>query len=169
MALGTFRPGVHTATLGGSALGLTTGDGFRLRWARRSIPINNTNVYGDCLIDGIHRGVGNVQLIVTLKEINAAVQEAIWPWGTSGMDGLVGEVGELDSTFASALVITAAAGSPAAANPPSGTGVFTANLALLARDNDLQFLFGPIETDIPIVFDLMVYDDSGTKRFFKWS
>lgn len=173
MPLGTFRPGVHTATYNGTSLGLTTGDGFRLRWRKRGIPINNTGAYGDCLIEGIYRGVGGVQLVTTLKEINAYVQNAIWPWGAGAppaFDGTIGEIGELYSSFAKPLVITAAAGSPALANAPAGgSGIFTASLALLADDNDEEFLFGPVETDVPVVFDLLVYDDAGTKRFFKWT
>jgi hypothetical protein len=172
MALGTFRPGVYTATLGGVALGLTTGDGFRLRYRRKSIPINNTGAYGDTLIDGIYRGIEGVQVITTLKEIVAGAQTAMWPNGASGFDGTLGTstkgIGTLDSANALALVLTPAAGTPAAANGPSN-GVFTASLAILAAENDVEFLFGPVETDVPIVFNLILYDASGTKRFFLWS
>ena len=78
----------------------------------------------------------------------------------------VGEVGELRTTHALPLVITAASGSPAAANSPNS--VFTASLAICSADNDLEMIFGLIESEVTVVFDLFLYDDSGTKRFFKW-
>lgn len=171
MALGTFRPGAHTSTFGGVATGLTTGEGYKLRWKRKNIKINNTGAYGDCLIDGINRGAGDVQLILTFKEFNATVQKAIWPFGTGSpptFDGTLGVIGALDSAAALPIVLTPATSTPATTNGVSN-GVFTAGLAIIAAENDMEFLFGPVETDVPIVFDLLLYDDSGTKRFFKWS
>lgn len=168
MALGTFRPGPYTATLNSVALGIMSGDGAKLKFRPGRIPINNTSAYGDTLIDGIYRGVASCQLLVTFKEWNAAVQAAIWPWpSTPAHDGTIGVIGALQSAQAKVLVLTAVASTPAAANSP-GT-IFTAGLALLAPENDVEVLFGPVETDVPVLFDLFLYDDSGTKRLFKWS
>ena len=175
MALVTPVPGVYTATLNAVALGITTSDGFKLKWRPARTQINNTNLYGDTLIDGIHRGVTGVQLLATFKEWNAALQHAIWPWGAASPpthDGTLGTIGRLVSDYAKALVLTAQAGSLAATKNAGGVpnaNTFTASLAILAPENDVEMLFGPVETDVPVLFDLFLYDDAGTKRFFKWT
>ena len=174
MPLVTVRPGVHTATYGSVALGETTADGYRLRYRNRGIPINNTGSYGDSLIDGIHRGMSNVQVIATFKEMNVSVEDAMYPMGTTPntLDGILGEVGELWTTFALPIVITPAAGSPALANRPAAsatTGVITLHACLLASDNDVEFLFGAVETDVTLVFDVLLTDQSAVKRFWTWA
>ncbi|MGE3410125.1 MAG: hypothetical protein AB7I37_25300 [Pirellulales bacterium] len=174
-SLVSVRPGVHTATWNAVGLGITTGEGFKLKFRPARIPINNTNLYGDCLIDGIHKGAGMVQLLATFKEWNAAVQAAIWPWGAASpptLDGTIGTIGKLLTDYAKPLILTAQAGSPAAAASAGGVSTantFTAGMAVLAPENDVEMLFGAVETDVAVLFDLYLYDDSGTKRFFKWS
>lgn len=174
-ALVTVRPGIFSATYGGVALGVTTSEGFRLKARRSSIPINNTNLYGDTLIDGISRGIASVQVQVTLKEWNAAVQAAFWPYGAADpptFDGTLGAIGTLDSSKAKPLVLTGASGSPANALSHGGVAsatVLTASMAILSPENDMEMLFGPVETDMVLLLDLFLYDDAGTKRFFKWS
>jgi hypothetical protein len=169
MALGTFAPGVHAATFNGQDCGLTTSQGWRLRYRPSVKKIQDTNAYGDTLIDGIFRGYQGVQLLVTFKEWIAAVKAAINPYGTAvggnmTFDGIQGQIGLLSSDLAKVLILTAQANSPAAA---TGTTPLTANKAILSPENDVEILFGPDERDIPVVFDLLLYDDSGTKRFFK--
>ena len=160
MALGEFRPGHHDMTWKTNAVGLTTSDGFTVRWRPSKRKINNTSLYGDSLIDGIYRGFGSVQLIVTFKEWNTHIRDIIWPYGTLGIPGIVGR---LDSDQAGAIVLTPQVGSPAATVGPAS---FTAEKAILSDQNDVSMLFGPVETDMPVIFDLMMYDDSGTEKFF---
>lgn len=173
-ALGVFRPGVHTMTYinANTSVGLTTGDGIRLRWRFSEAKINNTSAYADTLIDGVFRGV-NAQLLFTVKETNAAVQAMLWPWSnaTPTIDGALGVIGQLASAVSKSLVLTPQTNSPAYTNPMAGTGngILTCGLVKLAPDNDLEMLFGPVETDVPVLLDLLLYDDSGTKRLFKWS
>lgn len=175
MALITMRPGVWSFVYNSVALGLTNGDGFKLKFKRKSKKVNNTNLYGDALIDGIFMGLGDVQLVTTLKEWNAGVQHLINPNGTAGpppvFDGIQGIVGTLDSAKAQQLVGTCLTGTPDATI--SKGGVANANtftcLAILAPENDIEFLMAPQETDIPVLLDLLLYDDSGTKRYWKWT
>lgn len=175
MALTAPIPGVHTATWNAVAMGITSGDGFKLKFRPARTPINNTNLYGDTLIDGIHRGVTGVQLLATFKEWNVALQAAIWPWGAASpptFDGTLGTIGKLISDYAMPLILTAGAGSLAATKSAGGVAnanTFTAAKAILAPENDVEMLFGPVETDVPVLFDLLLYDDTGTKRFFKWT
>lgn len=161
MALGNFRPGHHTITWGGNACGLVTGEGMRLRWRPSKRKINNTSLYGDTLIDGIYRGFGQVQLLVTFKEWNAYTREIIWPYDSTF--GIIGKVGRLDSDIAKAIVITPQAGSPAATIGPVS---FTASKAILSDMNDIEMLFGPVETDMPVLFDLLMYNDGTYDRVF---
>jgi hypothetical protein len=161
MALGTFRPGHYAMTHDGDAVGLVTSGGQNLRWRPSKKKIQDTSIYGDTLIDGIYRGMTGVQLLVTFKEWNAAIREIIWPYNaTLGVNGIVGQ---LDSDLAKAIVLTAQSGSPAATNGPTP---FTASKAIISDLNDINILFGPDEHDIPVLFDLLLYDSSGTKIFF---
>ena len=101
--------------------------------------------------------------------------ELMWPWGTATpptFDGTPGAIGKLATDYAKAIVLTAEAGSLAATASAGGVpnaAKFTAGMAILAPENDVEFLFGAVETDVPVLFDLFLYDDAGTKRFFKWS
>lgn len=172
MALGTFVPGDYTWTYAAAAPGLITSAGFHLRYKRSVKKINNTSTYADTLIDGIYRGMTGVQLVCTVKEWNVTVKAAIWPNSlTAGgspslplWNGTNGLIGTLDSAKAQIIVLTATASTPAAALLSPAT--LTANLAILSPDNDIDILMGPDERDVPVVFDLLLYDDSGTKRFF---
>lgn len=169
MGLGTFVPGVFAGTYNGTTLGLTTSDGWRLKWRDSVKKINDTNAYGDTLIDGIYRGKSGVQLMVTVKEWNSIVKAAIWPYSvpaTPVFDGKLGQIGQLTSNVAKAIVLTPEASSPAAGVAET---ILTASKAILSPDNDLEFLMGPVERDIPLLFDLLLYDDSGVKRFFALS
>lgn len=161
MGLGTFRPGHYAMTYDAVACGLVTSGGQNLRWRPSKKKINNTSIYGDTLIDGIFRGMSGVQLLVTFKEWNAAVRSIIWPYTATFGD--LGVIGVMDSDKAKQIVLTAQTNSPAAANGPTP---FTAAKCILSDLNDVNMIFGPDETDMPILFDLLLYDDSGTKRFF---
>lgn len=175
MTLIAQRPGPWTATFNAVALGITTDDGFTLRYRRSSEKINNTNLYGDSLIDGIFRGYGSVQLLATFKEWNVALQHAMFPHSGASppvFDGIQGVVGTLDSAQAEPIVLSAVAGTPAASANVAGVAnanTFTAAKAIIAPENDVEFLFAAKQTDVPILFDLLLYDDTGTKRFFEWS
>lgn len=166
MPLGTFVPGVYTGTYHGSAIGLTTSDGFRLRFRHHVRRIENTASYGDSHIDGIYRG-GDCQIVTTLKEWNAIVREILWPWSNTSnpvLDGKMGVRGILESTAAKALVLTAQSGSPA--NTSNGPSTLTATYAILAAENDFEFLMGPDERDVPVIFDLLPYTDGSDTRWF---
>jgi hypothetical protein len=141
---------------------LVTSGGQNLRYRPSIKKINNTSLYGDTLIDGIYRGLSGVQLLVTFKEWTSTIRSLLWPWSTNL--GEQGRIGQLASALAAPIVLTAQALSPAAVNGPA---TLTASLALLAPENDVSVLFGPDERDIPVLFDLYLYDDSGTKVFFK--
>lgn len=166
MALGAFSVGEYQATYNGVATGMVTSGGHNLRFRPAIKRINNTSTYGDTLIDGIYRGWSQVQLLTTFKEWNAAVRSAIWPFSNfaaPAFDGLLGTIGKLTSDAAKALVLTPVVGTPAATLGPL---TFTAAKCILSDQNDIGILLGPDERDIPVLFDLLLYDDAGVKRFF---
>lgn len=165
MALGTFAVGEYTSTYDGTTCGIVTSGGWNLRYRPSVKKINDTSTYGDTLIDGIYRGMTGVQLMVTFKEWIAQVKKAVWPYSNASpaFDGALGTIGKLQSDMAKAIVLTPVTGTPAATNGPT---LFTASKAILSPDNDISILFGPDERNIPVLFDLLLYDDAGTKRFF---
>lgn len=166
MGLGTFVPANYAITYNGTTVGLTTSAGAKLKWRDSIKKINDTNAYGDTLIDGIYRGKQGVQLMFTVKEWNAIVKAAIWPWSdtaTPVFDGKLGRMAQLMSDAAKAIVLTPEASSPAAT---AGNNTFTASKCILSPDNDVELLMANDERDIPLLFDLLLYDDTGVKRFF---
>lgn len=178
--LGLFRPGVFAATYGGSDIGLTTSAGWRFRYQLAGRRIEDTNQFGEACIDIIHRGMKNTKLIVTLKEALPIVRRALWPYGSTTFasnefDGKQASVGWLATQFAQAIVLTAEAGSPAAiqgdvANTPgTAWNVCTFHKCILAPENDVEYIFAPEETDVPVIFDVLLDDQTGVKRFFTFS
>lgn len=95
-------------------------------------------------------------------------RNAIWPYGINGpiagFDGTLGVIARLDSDLAQAITLIPVAGTPAALNGPL---TFTANKAILSEANDIDILLGPDERDIPVLFNLLLYDSGGIKRFFQ--
>ncbi|HVX15946.1 MAG TPA: hypothetical protein VHC22_32480 [Pirellulales bacterium] len=163
MPLGNFAVGEYKMTYGGQPVGLITSGGEHLRLRPKKSKINDTASYGDTLIDGVYRGM-DCSLMVTFKEWNVAVQQAIWPYGgLAGMDGSLGIIARLDSNLAKPIVLTAVAGTPASLFGPV---TFSAELAILSDANDVDVLFGPDQRDIPVIFDLLLYDNSGIKQLF---
>jgi len=160
MALGTFAPGYYTQTLDGDDCGLVEGV-RRLRRRFKWEPIR-ADKWGDTTIDGVYRG-GDCFLSVVFKEWKDPVSTLIANMFVPADLGAVGEVGELITNFAKALVLTAQAGSPAAA---AGPVTITASQAITAADNDMEFLLGNLQRDVPVLFQLIPYDDSGTLRWF---
>lgn len=162
MALGTFVPGHYAMTYNSVSVGIVKTDEYSLRYRFHAQAIDGTSPYGDMKIDGVYRGVTG-RLLVTFVEWNAATKKAIWPWdAVNGITGAVGVIGRLQSDLAVSVVLTPQVGSPAAA----AGGTFTAMKAILSEENEIGVLFGPRNRDMPVVLDLLPYDDSGTIRIF---
>lgn len=162
MALGTFAPGYYAQTIDTSPVDCGLVEGVRrLRRRFKWEPIR-ADKWGDTTIDGVYRG-GDCFLSVVFKEWKAPVKSIIANMFVPADLGAVGEVGELVTNFAKTTTLTAQAGSPAAA---AGPATITAALAITASDNDMEFLLGNLQRDVPVLFQLLPYDDSGTLRWF---
>ncbi|MEX2176192.1 MAG: hypothetical protein WD872_17655 [Pirellulaceae bacterium] len=146
----SFIAGRFTATLGASALGQTA-DGFRVShqsFARQ--------IVGDALAqtpqDAIHQGA-EMFVAARLIEYNAAgAQNAFWPFSTTIYD--LGVIGRLYSAIADSLILTALAGTPAAAIPATATFLLT----VLADGFPVELLFSPDLREVPL--RLRVYPNS---------
>lgn len=159
MALGTFAPGYYAATWDGNDLGLVEGP-RKLRRRSKAEPIS-ADKWGDTQIDGIYRG-GDCFLQMTFKEWTSAVRNILWPFDSDFGD--VGPVGDLLTAHAKVLVLTAKDGSLADTNGPS---VITANLAILAPENDVEILMGNVQRDVPVLLQLFPYTVStGREAWF---
>ena len=123
MATITAISGPYHGTWGGEYMGVTE-DGFELEHTFFSEPIRGDNM-GDSLQDEIYRGA-DVAVSMTLIEWvqaigtsgNVALGDIQWPVAAPG---LVGVIGDVVSDQYGALVLTAMANTPAAANPATIT------------------------------------------------
>lgn len=138
-----FIAGQYTATLGGSTVGQLA-DGARINHSFFKELITGDNM-AQSPQDAIFQG-GEVQVDYSLMEYNAtSARAAFWPYGSAylTMDTVIGT---LDSANASALVLSALSGTPAAAAPAS----VTLPLAILAEGFPVEILFAPSLRKIPI-------------------
>jgi hypothetical protein len=156
MALGKFAPGYYTMTHDGTAIGLV--EGVRRLRRKHNSQMFSADKWG--LIDGVYKG-GECFLSMIFKEWDAEEISAIWPFASALGD--VGQNGRLLSDIAKEVILTAEAGTPAETHGPA---TITAELAILAPENDLEIILGNEQRDVPILFQLLPYDDSGTVRWF---
>ena len=143
--------GQYTATYGGESVGQIK-DGVRVRFTTAA-----EDVIGDNLAqtkqNGVYQGVSDFDVIFTLLEYNAAAsQDLFWPYNATIFDA--GTVGVLLSSKVKSLVMTAIAGTPAAAAPATAT---FAN-SILAPGFPVELLFAPAIREVPI--QLRVYPNA---------
>lgn len=158
MALGDFAPGYYDMTWNGNGTGLVK-DVRRLRRRSRAAPIT-ADKYGDSMIDGVYRG-GDCFLLCTFIEWTPAIRALLWPYDSDF--GVMGQCGRLLTDLAKALVLTAEAGSPAAAEGPAS---ITAAKSILAPENDVEILLGNESRDVPVLLQLFPYQDASQLRWF---
>lgn len=153
----SFIAGPFTITLGGSAIGIVE-DAPSLEITPSVDTIRGDDM-GDSVRDGVYRG-GNCFVDMVLQEYNAAAAAtALWPYAA---EGVMGDVGDLLTDHDAALVFTKIAGTSAL---PATTRTFTS--AILAPNFPVRYLMGSRLRNVPIRFQCLPYDDSGTTRWFK--
>ncbi len=142
-----FIAGQYTATLVVSTpvtLGQMT-NGITLEHQAFGQDIIGDN-QGDTPQDSVFRGMSVHGNYVLMEYDAAAAAGAMWPYGTAYLT--MGVVGRMDvaSSMVAQLVMTAIAGTPAAAAPAS----VTFPLAILAKGFPVGLLFAPAHRVIPI-------------------
>lgn len=148
----TAIAGPYTATWGNPALNIgITEDGFETEETHFSEPIRGDNL-GDTLQDEVLRG-GDVFVNFILQEYGNAklalgngggIGPIFHPHNTTL--GKIGQVGRLGTSIAAPLVLTAVAGTPAAANPAT----ITFSLATLASNFPIRLLYASRHRKVPM-------------------
>jgi hypothetical protein len=148
VALDTFVAGRYSNTYNAVDVGISD-QGINLQQESRWEEIASSDAYGDSIIDGVYRG-GNVFFDYECKAYKAGSQTPFWPWGTLGVMQAVGSaptpIGRLASGVASATVLTAVAGTPAATSPAT----LTASKSILAPNSPARLLFHTRLRQVPI-------------------
>ena len=143
----SFLAGRYTATLGASALGQTK-DGFRVSHSSFEQPITG-DAMAQTVQDAVHQGA-EMHVAFTGIEYNAAgMQNAFWPFSSTIYD--MGVIGRLRSAIADSLVLTAVAGTPAAAAPATATFLLTQ----LAAGFPVELLFATALREVPLRFAVL--------------
>jgi len=145
--------GGYTITFDSLALGIFQGEeGYpAVRQRPKSKPIANTDRYAKTKIDSITHGVDYVFKGILEEYTKALAAGVLWPFATFGKQG---QVGLLKFLSAKVLILTAIAGTTAAASPAT----LTANKAVYADDHEPELIYAPDLRVVPIMLDLLPYD-----------
>lgn len=154
MALGTFIAGRYSSTWNSVAMGIME-NGYDVSYDPKQELINRSDQYGDTLLDMVYRG-GDWSMQCDTLEWMAGVTGPAFPFGTAL--GVLGTIGRLCSDIAAALVLTATAGTPAAAAPAT----LTASKAILAANANPRIILNSVLRKVPIRFTFLPYDAAGT-------
>jgi len=133
----TFQPHISGAAsgAGGAAIdqGICTDDGYVLTWQIRVQEVSQTDAYGQSLLETVYLGANwrlryTVQEYPTANAANGNPVNLAWPYAkvtgvaNSGvLSPAMGTIGQRGSDVDGVLVLTAAAGTPAAVNTAPAT------------------------------------------------
>jgi hypothetical protein len=109
---------------------------------------------GDVIQDCVYQGVNCYTNMVMLEYTNAAVQAALWPYGTFGSAGQA-VLGKTMSTYQKSLLLTALADTPAEASPAT---IQMPN-SILAPGNEINFRMGVHLRKLPLRFQHFISAD----------
>lgn len=158
----TYNPALGTS--GALSLGITE-DGFELEDTPFADIIRGDNL-GESIQDGVYRGKDRYINLVAeewdLEGLRRAFQPFIDADAISDI-GEVGQVGRLLTNLAGILVLTAVAGTTAAAVPAT----FTANKAIIAPGFPLRSLLATRHRKLPLRFLLLPYVDGSDIVHFR--
>lgn len=127
-----------------------TEQGYGLVLTPEGERIAETDAFGLSLCEIVFRGV-NCGLVLDSLEYKTATLASIFPWGSIGTMGTIGRLG---SAIASQLILTATAGTPAAATPAT----LTATRAILSPGFNVNLGFNSKLRRVPIRYDFLPSD-----------
>lgn len=160
-AIETVIAGAYTGTYSGTNVGYTQA-GFELTQETNGELINQTDAYGESVIDFVHRG-GSVYLMFESKVYKAGSTAPFYPWGSLGvMATAAAPIGRLASAVAASTVLTATAATPAAASPATLTG----SKSILPPGSNLKLLFDSRCRNVPIRLLLLPSESGGNITWF---
>lgn len=159
--LGTFVAGAYSSTYNAVDTGITR-TGYELQFNAHAEEINESDKYGDSLIDLVYRG-GTLAIIFESKEYKAGSLTPFWPWGADvgTLSTTAAPIGRLGSNVAAPLVLSSTANTPAAAAPTTAT----VTQAILAPNANLSLLFDSKLRHVPIRLVSLPGETAGTVKF----
>lgn len=161
MALDTFVVGRYAGTYNAVDVGITE-NGYETTLELKQENIDESDAYGAALLDYVYRG-GNCSLEFDSKAYKAGSKTPFWPWGAwGGMATTAAPIGRLASAVASAMVLTAAANTPAAAAPAT----LTASKAILSPGFSGKLLYNSKLRRVPVKLCMLPSDSTGTVTWF---
>ena len=167
MAITAPIAGAYTATHNIKAAGAValayTRQGYNLNFTQRGERLEETDIYGLSLIDIVYRG-GNLTIDTICKVYSAITRDSLFPWtATFGrVWAAATPIAQLASTSPDVLILTAVANTPAAAAPAT----LTANSVKLSPDNNLSIVFSSVIREVPLRWDVLAIDTTGTGTLF---
>lgn len=147
-----FIAGRYSSTFNSVDTGITR-NGYRLRQRLRAELIDETDAYGNSLIDFVWRG-GAVSIQFNSKAYKAGSVTPFYSWGSLGvLSSTAAPISRLASDVGLALVLTATASTPAAAAPAT----LTASKAITGPDFQGELLYDSRIREVPIELQLIPY------------
>lgn len=158
MALDTFIAGRYSTTYNSVDVGITE-QGYELQQDSKAQLINQSDAYGEMIIDFVYRG-GDVYLTFEGLAYKAGAITPFWPWGAIGVTGVIAR---LASDVALATVMTATTGTPAVATPAT----WTSSKSILAPNNPARLLYNSRLRTVPIRLLILPVDvGAGVIKWF---
>ena len=164
MAITAPLAGAYTTLYGGNALGYTR-QGFNLNFVQKGERIEETDLYGLSLIEIIGRG-SQMTIDTICKLWFSSTYGALWPWASTfgNVYTAAAPISRQASSIGGAIVMTVVANTPAAvaASPTS----LTATKSILSPDQNLQVIFNSVHREVPLRWDVLTIDTTGTGSLF---
>lgn len=164
MAIEVTIAGAYTSTYNSVAVGMTT-NGFELQVDTHGEIVNETDIYGESVLDFVQRG-SSYRLIAESKVFKAGSVTPFYPWGSLGVIATTAApIGRIASDVAASMVLTVVSNTKAHNTTPS-INTLTASKAILAPNSNLSLLFSSRVRNVPLNLMLLPSESGGTVTAF---
>lgn len=147
--------GPYTGTWNALPLGTLSDDGYQLRATVQGQEVNETDAYGQTLVEAIYRGL-NWRVLLRGLEWKTGLLSALQMFGQTGAAGtltpVLANIGDRWSKFCMPLVLTAILG-----NPPTTPQSLTAVNCGLAPQFQTEAIFTSKVRELPLECVLLPY------------
>lgn len=168
-ALGTFVAGPYTLTMDAVAVGLLDPQGERGAIQIRVQSFHQViqgHEYALTPIDAVYRG-GDHRLSFIAEEQISGAMKAFWPFSATATATYAiadmathGQVGRLGTTIGKNIVLTAVAGTTAAASPATLTAL------VYPTEETKEMVFDAVLRKFPCDFRMILQDYTAVKKFW---
>lgn len=164
MAIETLVAGHYIPTYNSVNCGFTQ-NGFELTQETKAEVINQTDAFGDSIIDFVHRG-GSVYIMFESKTFKPGSITPFYPWGALGtMYTAAAPLGRLAINVAASMILTGVSATPAQSTGGSTLNTviasLTASKSILPPDSNQKLLFDMRVRNVPVRL-LCLPTDSGS-------